>query len=197
MLKIDPTLFLHNLNLTQEYCRSQMDKGENDNAKIFRSFNPINNGRLIFSFELQKFDLDIHPNVNHCTLTKWSIDPQGQGNERVVDNLFEEQMSFKHTLTFSGKDRTYEGDILVSEIDYTVIDGASEVQSLGLIDIFDIPPVDTWFYLTKEKDTRLLFAWIPKKYEEYINEAISVNMLDIINWFKYRLPNHYQNIIPG
>ena len=151
----------------------------------------------MFSFELQKFDFDIQPNINYCTLTKWSKDPQGQGNEQVVDNLFEQQMNFKHTLTFLGKDQTYDGEILVSEIDYTVIDGASEVQSLGLIDIFDLPPVDTWFYLTKEKDKRLLFAWIPKEYEHYIDEAISVNMLDILNWFKDRFPNHYKALIPG
>src|SRR5258706_13251741 len=75
MLKIDRNIFFANLSLTQQYCRLQMDKKHNDNAKVFRSYNPALNNQPIFSFELHKFNFDIEPNLNYCTLTTWSIDP--------------------------------------------------------------------------------------------------------------------------
>lgn len=172
-----------------------MDKNEKDNAKVFRSFNPLLNDKSMFSFELTKFNFDIQPNLNCCTLTKWLIDPTERVNEKIVDRLFEEQMNFKQKEVDLDPDQTYEGDILISEIDCTVIDGASEVQSLGLIDIYDMPPIDTWFYLTKNNMSRLLFAWIPNDYRHYANEAVLVNCVDCINWFERWYPDNYRNII--
>jgi len=170
----------------------QVDKKENDNAKVFRSFNPIRNNKPIFSFALSKFDFGIQPNLNYCTLTKWSIDPTC--NENIVNRLFEEQINFKQKHISFDKERTYEGKILVSQIDCTVIDGASEVQSLGLVDIYDIPPIDTWFYLTRNKESRLLFAWIPGEFEHYANEAVLVNCVDCVNWFEQCYSEDYKNI---
>lgn len=75
------------------------------------------------------------------------------------------------------------------------IDGASEIQSLGLIDLYDIPPIDTWFYMTRTKESRLLFAWIPNQHVHYANEAVEVNCVDCINWFDVWHPKQFENII--
>lgn len=196
MLKIDKDNFSFNLNLTQQYCRLQMNKSEKDNAKIFRSINPIINKKPIFSFMLQKFDFNIKPALNYCTLTKWFIEPISMGkNKDIMSGLFEEQISAKQKLVSFDKKQSYEGDILVSLFDCTVIDGASEVESLGLIDIYDMPPIDTWFYLTKNKESRLLFAWIPKHFEHYVNDAISVNCLDLIHGFQQLFPDDYKTVM--
>jgi hypothetical protein len=195
MLKVDKNIFDVNLSLTKEYCRLQMEKKQNDTAKIFRTYNPLLGDNLIFSFEVEHFDFDIEPNINFCTLTKWSIDPTEQGNEIIVDQLFEQQIHFKEKTLVLDKAQTYQGDILISQIDCTVIDGASEVQSLGLIDIYDMPPIDTWFYLTKSKESRLLFSWIPKEYKHYANEAVLVNCVDCINWLENWYPDEYKNML--
>ncbi len=47
MLNIDNEIFIHNLKLTQEYCRVQMNKEYNNNAQIFRSYNPVVDGMKI------------------------------------------------------------------------------------------------------------------------------------------------------
>jgi hypothetical protein len=115
MLNIDKNIFASNLSLTQEYCRLQMGKKQHDNAKVFRSYNPTLNDKPLFSFEVGHFDFDIEPNLNYCTLTKWSIDPTQPQAENITDRLFEQQINFKHKHVIINREQTYEGDILVSQ----------------------------------------------------------------------------------
>jgi hypothetical protein len=181
MLNIDKQIFAENLKLTQAYCDVQLKKGIIDNAKIFRSYNPIYGDKHLFSYVSERFDFEIEPNLKHCTLTRWIVDPTEK--ESIVDNLFAEQINYKKQAVSSIEaDKIHSGRILVSQIDCTVIDGASEVQSLGLIDLYDIPAIDTWFYMTRTKESRLLFAWIPKELVKYADEAVQVNCVDCINW---------------
>ncbi len=194
MLNIDKNLFSLNLSITQEYCRLQIDKNENDNAKVFRSYNPLIKDKPLFSFKVQLFNSDIEPDLNYCTLTEWIVDPTERENENLVDKLYEQQINFKKKNVALNDKQIHHGDILVSQIDCTVIDGASEVQSLGLIDIYDMPPIDTWFYLTRSKESRLLFAWIPADFKHYANEAVLVNCVNCINWFEKWYPKDFDNI---
>ncbi len=192
MLNIDKNKFFLNLKLTQGYCRLQLDKNCSDKAKVFRSYNPALNDKPLFSFEVKHFNFDIEPNLKTCTLTHWQVDPTEQENEHLIDRLFEWQIDFKKNQKFVSTNEDFKGDILISKIDCTVIDGASEVQSLGLVDIYDMPPIDTWFYLTKTKGTRLLFAWIPNELKNYANEAVLVNCVDCINWFHEWYASEYK-----
>jgi hypothetical protein len=196
MLNIDKQIFADNLRLTQAYCDLQLKNDINDNAKVFRSYNPAYGDKNLFSFETERFDFEIEPNLRHCTLTKWIVDPTGR--ENIVDNLFVEQINHKKQFISSIEmDKICPGRILVSQIDCTVIDGASEVQSLGLVDIYDIPPIDTWFFITRTKESRLLFAWIPNEFVHYANEAVEVNCVDCINWadiwYPRELEMYYSN----
>jgi len=192
MLNIDKNKFFHNLKLTQQYCRLQLDKSCSDKAKIFRSYNPTLNGKPLFSFEVHQFNFDIVPNLNTCTLTHWQVDPTERKNKFLIEGLFEQQIDYKESQKYLSINEKFEGDILISQIDCTVIDGASEVQSFGLVDIYDMPPIDTWFYLTKTKQSRLLFAWIPNKFKHYATEAVLVNCVDCINWFYKWYPQDYK-----
>ena len=194
MLNIDKKIFTDNLFLTQEYCRLQIEKNQKDNATILRSYNPSRYFKKLFSFKVERFQFDIQPNINYCTTTKWTTEPIQ--SESVVDNLFVDQLNYKNKcLPTFDKSKLILGKILVSQIDYTVIDGASEAQSLGLIDVYDIPPIDTWFYLTKTKESRLLFAWIPDELVHYANEAVLVNCVDCINWFDESYPKEYEFLL--
>ena len=184
MLYIEKDVFLSNLKLTQKYCQLQIDGSEKDFAKVFRSCNPIIKDKSLYSFRVEYFDFDIEPNVNYCSITDWSIDPLDSDNI-VIDTLFARQFDFRNRFIVErAGDKAYSGKILISQIDCTVIDGASEVQSRGLIDVYDIPAIDTWFYMTHTTQTRLLFAWIPFEYVDYVNDAILVNCVDCLGWFE-------------
>lgn len=87
------------------------------------------------------------------------------------------------------REQKFEGRILIAQIDDTVIDGASEASSDGLIDIYDCPPIDTWFYLTENAGGRILFAWIPKQFINNANDAIEVNCVDCLKWLEGYLAN--------
>ena len=195
MLNIDKNIFGWNLSLTQEYCRLQLYKPQLDNAQIFRSYNPTLNQKPLFAFKVEHFAFDIEPNLSSCTFTQWALDPTEKENENLIDTLFEQQIDFKASHVSVDTRKVYQGDILISQIDCTVIDGASEMQSLGLVDIYDIPPIDTWFYLTRSKESRLLFAWIPKELRHHANEAVLVNCVDCINWFQNWYPQDYEQIV--
>ena len=190
MLHIDQKMFTQNLKLTQEYCRVQLNNPPSNNAKVFRSYNPTIKGGALFEFRNEHFSFGIEPSLNFCLLTRWTLDPID--HENLVNQLFEEQIRFKERQVLVDTGRTYQGDILISQIDFTVVDGASEVQSLGLVDVYDMPPIDTWFYLTKTKESRILFAWIPNELRHYANEAVLVNCVDCINWFQELYPEDYK-----
>ena len=196
MLNINKQIFADNLKLTQAYCDLQLKNDISDNAKILRSYNPHHGDKHLFSFVTEQLDFEIEPNLKHCTLTKWIVDPTDK--ESIVDNLFTEQINHKKQFVSSIEtDRTYLGRILVSQIDCTVIDGASEVQSLGLIDLYDIPAIDTWFYMTRTKESRLLFAWIPNELVKYADEAVQVNCVDCINWADIWYPQEFEKYNSG
>jgi len=194
MLNFDRNIFLFNLRLTQKYCQLQLDKSQKHNATILRSINPILNNDSIFKFKAEHFNADIVPNIKYYVATKWTIDPTESKNDYLVSVLFEEQLKIKHRLISAEDGQMFEGDILVSQIDCTIIDGASEAASLGLIDLYDITPIDTWFYLTRTNESRLLFSWIPKTLRHYANDGILVNCVDCFNWFEARYPNELDKI---
>lgn len=191
MLNINKQVFADNLKLTQAYCDLQLKNGISDNAKIFRSYNPLYGDNHLFGFVTEQFNFEIEPNLKHCTLTKWIVDSTEK--ESIVDNLFAEQIKYKQQVVSSIEtNKIYSGRILTSKIDCTVIDGASEVQSLGLVDLYDIPAIDTWFYMTRIKESRLLFAWIPNELVKYADEAVQVNCVDCINWADIWYPQEFE-----
>lgn len=191
MLKIDPVVFSKNLLQTQKYCHHQMNTTYSDIATVFRSFNPLINNRSIFEFKVECYDFYIEPDINYVNLAQWTMDPSD--HFRLIDSLFLNQMAHKEKNSEHIPEHSnFQGDIVISSIDESLLDGASAVQSLGLFDDYDMPPIDTWFYLTKKHDKRLLFAWIPAEYRDYANEAIAVNCLDCIGWFSEWYPDEYK-----
>lgn len=72
------------------------------------------------------------------------------------------------------------GQILEFDIDETTHDGAPCAESEGFVDESDIPPIDTWFYLTKTK----LYCWIPTLFIEKMQGAIDVEIFDSYRWIK-------------
>jgi len=192
-LKIDIKEFQQNLLLTQKYCDGQLEFDNKVNGSILRSINPIYNSQNIFSYSANKNKST--DNDNRVRLN-WNLDPHGDRNDNLIADLFDKQLIEK--VNAVGHDKTIEnfsGEILVSEIDCTLIDGASEDVSGGLIDCYDCPPIDTWFYLATIKERRILFAWIPQQFLEDAENAIQVNCVNCIHWLKEWEPEEYPNPI--
>lgn len=151
---------------------------EGDVAKVFRSYNLVVNGAPLYTFEVE----DFFSVSSFHTVTQWLIDPISE--KGFVDSLFQEQLQFKEwNRRIVNSENPLWGKIVISQIDNTITDGGSEACSLGLFDVYDMPPVDTWFYLCNSEAGRLLFAWIPTAFINYAEEAIAVNCMDGISWF--------------
>lgn len=116
-------------------------------------------------------------------MAKWAFDPLERKPGVSIEKLFEDQISFKEQCQYNQGYTEFFGDILVAEIDNTVCDGASEHESLGLVDLYDIPPIDTWFYLIKNNEGKLLFCWIPDFVKQHAINAVEVNCADCLYWF--------------
>jgi len=193
MLTIDKNIFLTNLWLTRQYCDIQKVHTEKNSTSIFRSINPQINGRNIFKFNLSDYGLE--QDVRFNFLTEWTSDPFARESEYLISELFEGQIAHKKAnITKNSSDSTFRGDILIVQVDNTVIDGASAVVSNGLIDDYDCPPIDTWFYKIESTKGRLLFAWIPHEFVSLANDAIRANPVECLNWFKNWYPNEYQEL---
>lgn len=70
------------------------------------------------------------------------------------------------------------GRILAFEIDVTTHDGVPVFESAGFVDNSDIPPIDTWFFITH----KYLYCWIPTLFIPQMQAAINVEMLDSYHW---------------
>jgi hypothetical protein len=183
MLQIQHDLFSKNLWLTQQYCERQLANSPQINSTVLRSYNPVHNGKGLFSYNYSGFP---KPETSAGFFTvDWTDDAM-----RRTEELFLRQLRFKESdVKQSGSFKDLPGNILVAKVGETVIDGASCIRSKGLIDDFDLPPIDTWFYLMDVKlYQQLLFAWIPEKLYELANEAILVNCMDCIGWYKDWFP---------
>src|ERR1700748_2188474 len=90
----------------------------------------------------------------------WEPDPIMGGDKYLYSELFQKQMENKRiVIKENNTEQQFKGRILIAEIDLTVVDGASEAESNGIIDWLDCPPIDTWFYMTENGNSRVLFAW--------------------------------------
>src|ERR1700730_14567311 len=110
MLSIDKNIFNENLLLTQAYCDLQLKNTHKNYASILRSFNPVYDGKELFSFKLRCFFSEHEGEYKF--LTECSLDPR---ENNLYDDLFEKQLKYKSEVisTFDPKD--YEGNILVAE----------------------------------------------------------------------------------
>lgn len=183
MLGIDQKIFSKNLLLTQKYCEQQLANTEKNLASILRSINPEVNGQKMFKFSFYKINAEP---PYYCFEATWHLD---LFTPNLLEDLFEQQIAIKQIKKDNTKNLDlYQGEILAFKVDETLIDGGSFVCSNGFFDYFDCPPIDTWFYLTKEGNSRILLAWIPIQFVKHAQDGIDYNTMDCLEWFKIRYP---------
>lgn len=181
MEPINKAAFRSNLCLTQMYCEQQLQCTEKNPASILRSINPVCNGKPVIEFELQ--------NAN------WTVDPHEDVNGFSYSALFQKQLRIKEAAKLTDTGVEYKGEILVAEFEDSTADGAPEVESEGLLDIWDCPPIDTWFYQVELNGHKIFFAWIPQPFVKPADNGIKVAPLGNIHWFKKWAPLEYQRVM--
>jgi hypothetical protein len=171
-------IFLESLKVTKAYCDLQLKNNVEPTALALRSINLIINNKKLFEFEYAE---DLFKRKQ--TLLQWTTHPL---SENLVPELLDQQLIFKSGIVsdLDGVEKI-KGKILIADFDETVVDGASEACSEGFIDVYDLPPIDTWFYLNRNASGwRRIYAWIPAQFTHLVDEAIAVNCVEILNWFE-------------
>ncbi|WP_163411199.1 hypothetical protein [Flavobacterium ajazii] len=181
MKETDDLSFYENLLLTQIYCDQQLLNSEKNIASIFRSINPIRNGKKLFEFKIT--DYGYTPGTRFSFSTEWTQDPIDWSSGLFIELFNFQLLKKRENIKTTVSDQEFQGKILVAEIGNTVTDGVSEIWSDGLIDFYDYPPIDTWFHLENNPNGRLLFAWIPIEFVYNATEAMTVNCVDCLYWF--------------
>ncbi len=166
-MTIDKNIFFSNLSTAQKYCEQQLQRSEKSEQTVLRSC--IVGGVYVKSMSRKE----------------WSEKADPYNSETFVE-LFRGQLAYKKQETYElERDVQYQGKILVIEYGLNIPDGAAEVETGGVFDEFDFPPIDTWFYNGYyESSEGVLFAWIPARFVGYADKAIDVQFLDILHWFK-------------
>jgi hypothetical protein len=161
-------VFYNNLRRTIAWTETIINKIDDtskiDYTLILRSTNPVYQGEPFYKYS------------NFGYLFKHASTPELSFNyNEVLNNV----MSLRVAKVLPEKDLANFGKILKFEIDLTTHDGAPCAES-GFVDESDIPPIDTWFYITK----RFLFCWIPTRFLKQMQDAIDVEIFGSYTWLE-------------
>jgi hypothetical protein len=142
---------------TQDLIAGIEDVGQVDCLRVFRSINPVYEGKPFYIFHATGVASGPDIPFNYHLLLKEIM------GSRPDNHL---------PLVAAGK-------ILRFEIDITTLDGAAAAEH-GFVDVSDIPPIDTWFYITK----KYLYCWIPTMFIGKMQDAIDVEIFDSYKWLE-------------
>ncbi len=130
--------------------------------KILRKSNPEYKGKPLYVF-MEEYKVDLSSELLYLNDFKTIL----------KETLKTRNLKLANEINLNG-----EGRILGFTIGLTTIDGAPIAESKGFVDYYDIPPIDSWFYL---KDDTLL-CWIPNEYLAIMQGAINVEICGAYFW---------------
>jgi len=182
-------LFDFTQNLTQvigwtEKLSENFDFLNGKYGLVFRQTNPELNSSKLYTFD-----------DDYAT---WTADDYSFDNYDLLLSLALRQRSNSKQVDFAQLDDL--GRILSFQTCVTTHDGAPIVESRHFVDEGDVPPIDTWFYIkrnyfhSEHKCDQTLFCWVPKKFEEVMQRAIDVEILDSYRWFDENDKDTYNKI---
>lgn len=151
------------INWTKRIVDSIDDKSKINFSTILRLTNPYYKGKLFYSYDKSYYSFAATPKLSFNYLT-----------------VLKEALAVREVNDLKFQDINELGQILEFDIDLTTHDGAPCYESEGFVDESDIPPIDTWFYLTKTK----LYCWIPTLFIKKMQEALDVEIFDSYRWIK-------------
>lgn len=151
------------INWTEKVIAGIDDITQINYATILRSTNPVYEGRPFYRYEDDTPDFAITPDISFNYIP-----------------VLKEALAYKKDGFVYFKNMHQLGEILEFKIDLTTHDGAPCAETNGFIDESDIPPIDTWFYITNTK----LYCWIPSFFIQKMQDAMEVEIMGSYNWIK-------------
>jgi hypothetical protein len=151
------------INWTEKIVNTIEDKSQINYSTILRVTNPDYKGKPFYRYEDTWSGFAATPELSFDYLS-----------------VLQKALAVRTDKSFPFNDINQLGQILEFDIDLTTHDGAPCAESDGFVDESDIPPIDTWFYLTKTK----LYCWIPNLFVEKMQGAIDVEIFDSYRWIK-------------
>ncbi|NSL85640.1 hypothetical protein ECE50_002275 [Chitinophaga sp. Mgbs1] len=82
---------------------------------------------------------------------------------------------------------TAKGRIGVYVIDFSLTDGAAEDISREYVDVYEMPPLDTWIYI--DSTLHLLYFWVPETFIPVVQDAADVTCSENICWLEDKEPD--------
>lgn len=143
-----------------------------DYSRALRTVNPLYNGKPFYSW--------------YSADEPWVVTPNSFDYPAILDQVIKPRTDTALIESVADK-----GKILVFEIDITTHDGAPIAESNGFVDESDIPPIDTWFFVTK----KYLYCWIPTLFIGKIQDAIDVEILGSYTWLEEAMPDLNKQIL--
>ena len=169
--------FFLNLRKTISWTESIInrieDKSKINYGRVLRSVNPIYEGKPFYTY----YDL-----YDYLVAT-----PDLYFNYYSV---LADVLKFRNDINLPKENINKLGKILKFEIDVTTYDGAPCGEG-GFVDESDIPPIDTWFFIT----TKYLYCWIPSMFISKMQDAIDVECFGSYNWLEDINPEINKQII--
>jgi len=147
---------------TEKIISQIEDKSKINYGRVLRTTNPIYEGKPFYKFYDTIDYLAATPDIGFD-----------------YDEILTEALNSRQDTILPRQNLEQVGKILKFEIDVTTHDGAPCAQS-GFVDESDIPPIDTWFYIT----TNYLYCWIPTLFIDEMQDAIEVEMLGSYYWLE-------------
>jgi hypothetical protein len=162
---IDKDVFYLNLKKTIHWTDKIVGNIENiatiDYSRVLRTVNPVSKGRPLYSW--------------YSPDEPWIATPLIFNYPDILDQV----MNLRND-TSSIESPLAKGKILAFEIDITTHDGAPVAATSGFVDESDIPPIDTWFFVTD----KYLYCWIPALFIGIMQDAIEVEIFGSYNWLE-------------
>ncbi|WP_212005010.1 hypothetical protein [Chitinophaga sp. HK235] len=153
------------------------DYEQGDYCKVFRQTIPQINGIPAFYFN-DKF-------------VGWNIEP----NKVNIGGLLADAMAARQVKELPSLQEALDrGKVVAIETNNSLLDGGSEWESMGYVDSWDLPPIDTWFYLSGNGyNNYILYCWVPAAFETIMQRAEEAEIIDNYDWpdLKLLLPNEY------
>lgn len=144
---------------TEHVISGIKDSSSINYATVLRQTNPIYHDRPFYDFTCEGSPAPPSVSFNY-------------------DYILKEALKARESIEWKGGEFDFKGRILVFDIDITTYDGAPVASSQGFVDEADIPPIDTWFYITKKH----LYCWIPMMFIPVMQDAIDVEMFGSYKW---------------
>jgi hypothetical protein len=146
---------------TEQIISKIKDVSSINYGTILRTTNPIYLGRPFYTF------------YENSYLVSSSIDSFD------YTAILSAGLSVRENIHLPDKNLEELGKILKFEIDICLYDGAPCSEN-GFVDESDIPPIDTWFYITK----KYLYCWIPTLFIGPMQDVIDVKALASYTWLE-------------